>query len=428
MAPENHISPGLHVAVVGAGIIGCCAAFHLLEAGVRRVTLLDAGEPGSATTGAGAGFVSHWSAGFLPQLGLAGLAMQQYALDFYRTLSALGTEIGYRPTGTLQLSLTEEGFERFARPVLDSPWAPSGMRRLAAGEVGDLMQGLVDPARIFGGVLNPHGIQVETGLALALLVREIERRGGRVRAGTRVLGLRDHGSGVSIETSAETLEADRVVLSAGAWINELLGPLGWRMPLMRMAATRIVTDDRGLASNLPTIQCRELRLWLRESFGAITWGTVAGYAPLHGLDAATQALQPGRPHVIALLDRLMEQQGTALEAVFPPLRGSKVASWSQGIPCYTPDHNLLVGIVPGHPAIIAAGGDNETGVSHGPGLGRLIAELALGAPTFVDARSFRLERFAAADYPTEASVEAALLKESPVLASMQAFATLRRSP
>ena len=57
---------GKRIVVVGGGIIGCSAAYHLLKAGVKNVTLLEAVEPGKATTGAGAGFVSHWSAGMIP--------------------------------------------------------------------------------------------------------------------------------------------------------------------------------------------------------------------------------------------------------------------------------------------------------------------------------------------------------------------------
>src|SRR5262249_31998237 len=160
------------------------------------------------------------------------------------------------------------------------------------------------------------------------------------------------------------------------WSNELLSMLGWRLPLLRMVATRIVTDNRGLPSTLPTVQCRELRLWLRESRGAITWGTVKGYAPLHRLEEGGKPPQaPGQPSYPELLERLLEHQRESLERVFPPLHGSKVASWAQGVPCYTPDNCLLIGAVPGHPRIVAAGGDNETGVTHGPGVGRVLAEL-----------------------------------------------------
>jgi glycine/D-amino acid oxidase-like deaminating enzyme len=396
------------VIVIGAGILGCSAAFHLLEAGVRDVRIIDAVRAGGSTSGAGAGFVSHWSAGFLEHFGEEGILLQQYALDFYRTLAGAGTEIGYRQNGTLQLALTEEGFERFARPVLDSRFAPPGIRRLSADEVGVSLAGLVDPGTVYAAVLNPHGIQLETALATGVLAERVRELGGALHFGTPVVGIEERGSRVQVETSKERFEADLVILAAGAWNNDLLATMDWRMPLYRMLATRIVTDDRGLGSHFPTIQCRELRLWLRESFGAVTWGTVAGYGPLSRWLLPGTSLTPGQPHHPELLDALLAQQKDSLERIFPPLRGARVATWTQGVPCYTPDQNLICGRVPGHPSVLVMGGDNETGVTHGPGLGRVVAELALEKPPFVNPGRFRPERFAPGDYPTEASVEAAL--------------------
>lgn len=407
---DSALPGSARVAVIGAGIVGCSAAFHLLKSGVKSLTLIDALTPGAATTGAGAGFVSHWSAGFLPELGEQGLVLQQYGLEFYRMLHGLGGDIGFQPSGSLQLSLTEEGFDRFARPVLDSPLAPRETRRLSADEVGDVTHGLVDAGQVFGGVLNPHGIQVETGLATAMLADQIRRLGGDLKFGTKVAAIDERSGGVGVDTDHGRVDADVLVIAGGAWTNELLAMIGWRSPLLRIVATRIVTDNRALPSPLPTIQCRELRLWLRECFGGITWGSVQGYAPLHRLETPGETSPPGRPHFPRMLESLLDHQRNALERVFPPLRGSSIVSWSQGVPCYTPDHNFIVGSVPGHPSILMAGGDNESGVTHGPGLGRLVADLALGRKPFVDPRRWHPARFNSDSYPSEVSIESAMSK------------------
>jgi glycine/D-amino acid oxidase-like deaminating enzyme len=186
--------------------------------------------------------------------------------------------------------------------------------------------------------------------------------------------------------------------------------IGWRLPLLRILATRIVTDDRRMPSPLPTIQCRELRLWLRECFGGVTWGSVQGYAPLYRLESPGEALAPGRPHYPQMLDSLLSHQRNSLETIFPPLRDSSVVSWTQGVPCYTPDHNFIVGALPGHPSILVAGGDNESGVTHGPGLGRLLSDLVLERTPFVDPRRWQPARFGPNRYPTEESIELAMSK------------------
>jgi sarcosine oxidase subunit beta len=279
------------------------------------------------------------------------------------------------------------------------------------------MPELVDAHAVHSAVLNPHGIQVETGLATTALAERVRSLGGSLHFGTRVVGIQDLGSRVQVQTEQELFEADLVVIAAGAWSNDLLGHLGWRIPLFRMLATRIVTDDRGLASRFPTIQCRELRLWLRESFGAVTWGTASGYGPLARWLAPGSALEPGQPHQLELLEALAAEQAS-LARIFPPLKGASIAAWTQGIPCHTPDQNLICGRVPGHPTILVMGGDNETGVTHGPGLGRLVAELALEQTPFVDAQPLRPERFSPDAYPTEASVEEAL-SASFIVSSMR---------
>ena len=397
---------GKRIVVVGGGIIGCSAAYHLLKAGVKNVTLLEAVEPGKATTGAGAGFVSHWSAGMIP-VGEEGLKLQQYGLDFYRMLHELGRmEIGYRPNGTLIMALTEQGREDFVAPVLNSPYAPKEMQDLDARQIGEKMGGLVDPARVHSGAYNPHGIQVDTTLAMRVLVGEIERLGGVVKSGVRVTSISDESGRVKLETSGGAVEADGVVIAAGAWNNEVLASLGWQLPMLRVVATRVVTDDRGLPSTLPTIQCRELRLWLRETFGAIMWGTGSHYTPLHRL--GQQDVEPGQPHDAALMQSMVNQQMEKLQQVFPPLRGSKVASWAQGVPCYTPDVGLFIDHVPGCENVVVVGGDNESGVSHGPGLGKLASEILLGTERFVDPTRFRVDRYARDAFASEADVEASM--------------------
>ncbi|MBZ9995095.1 FAD-binding oxidoreductase [Mesorhizobium sp. BH1-1-4] len=394
-----------HIVVIGGGIIGCSAAFHLLKSGVRQVTVIDAGQPGAATTGAGAGFVSHWSAGMIP-LGAEGFQLQQYGLDFYRRLHEVGVEIGYRPNGTLIMALTEDGRERFVRPVLESAYAPPEMQDLNAAEIGQKMQGLIDPSRVHSAAYNPHGIQVDTSLAMKVLIGQIGELGGIFRNATRVTAIHDAGDRVTIETDQGRIEANAAIAAAGAWNNQVISGLGWRLPLLRVVATRIVTDNRGLASTIPTVQCRELRLWLRETFGAVMWGTGRHYKPLY--KTGDSEIEPGQPHNMELMRETFDEELAELQAIFPPLRGSKVASWAQGVPCYTPDNGLVVGKVPGSANVVVAGGDNESGVTHGPGLGRLASELVLGQQPFVAPARFRVERYASDAFKSEAEVEAAM--------------------
>lgn len=404
-----HEAQNVHVVVVGAGIAGCAAAFHLLRSGVGKVTIIDPVEPGGSTTSAGAGFVSHWSAGMI-DMGPEGLTLQQYGLDFYRALAELGQDIGYRARGTLMLSLTPEGHEQHVRPVLESVHAPKEMQALEPAGIEKLTQGLVDTSRLYSAAYNPHGIQLETGKAIAVLGDLIREAGANMLIGSSVAGVEEHANGVRVTLDeGDVIEADAVILAAGAWNNSVLEQTGWKLPLLRVVATRILTDNRGLPGVSPTIQCRELRLWLRESYGSVLWGTAMGYRPFYQLAGDIKREPPaGHQNFPELVEALHAHQKEVLEDYFPSLVGSSVEECVQGIACYTPDNALLVGRVPGTKRIVVAGGDNESGVTHGPGMGRLAAEIATGRKVIADPHRFRLDRFEPAAFPDEAAVAAAL--------------------
>ena len=105
-----------------------------------------------------------------------------------------------------------------------------------------------------------------------------------------------------------------------------------------------------------------------------------------------------------------------LKDLFPGLATAGLREWAQGMPCYTPDNRLYVGRLGSAPNVVVIGGDNETGVTHGPGMGRLAAELVLDREPFVDILSFRLDRFAEGEYADEEAVYAAMKARRSVVA------------
>ena len=111
----------------------------------------------------------------------------------------------------------------------------------------------------------------------------------RQRAG-RLEGVREGGRITRIEATdssgkSTTFETDCVVLAVGAWLNDLLAQVDWKLPLLPFVATRMVTEDVGLAPTMPTLQGKDFPLWIRESEGGFTWGTTPGTAPAHRLES-----------------------------------------------------------------------------------------------------------------------------------------------
>ena len=112
----------------------------------------------------------------------------------------------------------------------------------------------------------------------------------------------------------------------------------------------------------------------------------------------------------SLLDAQYASQEN-IAAVFPALSGLSTTETIQGIPVYTVDGGLYVGAVPGIDGLWALAGDSESGITHGPGMGKLVAQLIMGETPFADPTPFRLDRVDPAAYPDEASMVAAMAED-----------------
>lgn len=399
------------IVVVGAGVIGLSTALHLREQlPDRAIVVVEAGEVGDGTTPAGAGFVAPWAT-VLPHLGASGLALVEYSLDYYRRLAADGVDLRFRDNGNLVLFNERASMDAAVGAITAAPLHSDENRVLDAREVGELTSGAVDADRVAGGVFLPRGIQFETGPTLAHLAGLATEAGVEIRQHTEVSSLRvadGRLEGLDLAAtgadSAVPLETDTVVLAVGAWLNEILRTVGRRLPLLPFVATRFVTEDVGVPATMPTIQAKDFPLWIRESEGGFTWGSTQGCAPAHRLGGSWLAHQPARRHRDDLVEAMTADAARVAE-VFPALAGAETIRIIQGMPVYTVDRQFFAGAVPGCSGLWAVGGDNESGVSHGPGLGRLMADLVAGSEQPIcDASPYRLDRFGPDEFPDAEAV------------------------
>lgn len=395
------------VVVVGAGLFGAATALHLARAGAR-VTLVESGDAARGTTAAGAGFVGLWAAGYAWYWNESERDLEQYGLDFYRALAVdpdRGGDIHLRDTGSAWLAVTEDGVRDHLGPLAEHPLRPEGSRELSPQQAAELIPGL-DASAVAGGFVQPRGLQISAPDAALALIDVARAAGVEILEHapvTEVLATDGRASGVRI-ADGRTVTGDSVVLAAGSWTNELLAPLGRRLPLARVVASRLTTAPFGLPP-LPTLMLPELGgLWIREHLGGLTYGNGVGYEPL-GEAAAdrrpqrTDLVEAMDAHLAPLIARLLPASADAL----------RDTEWTQGVVSYTADRRFLAGPVPELPGLFVAAGDNESGVTHGPGLGRLVAELVLrGSTTLGDAERYAPGRFAPQAFADEAAVRAAM--------------------
>jgi glycine/D-amino acid oxidase-like deaminating enzyme len=395
------------VIIVGAGILGWSTAIHLQKHGVQRIAVVDRVAPAQATTGAGAGFVGAWAAGFGPQTwGEAEYAIEQYSLDFYRTLGH-HHPIQLRENGNLFLARTKHGYDTWIAPMLNHRLTPANTQALDGDATVQISDGAFAREHVYGAVYHPDGMQIHTTPTVHALANIATAGGVTTYYGHEVTGFTWDGGRVSgvRRDNGDTISGDHVVLATGAWSNTLLATVSATLPLYRLVATRVISPTCGIPATLPTIMIPEMGAWIREHQGGLMWGTGDGYAPLSALGSVVPVGE--RPTHDTLLHSLTNAVSDSFQHLFPAA-DLTVAEWTQGMPVYTVDRRFCAGAVPNTPGLWAVTGDNEAGVTHAPGLGRLMADLITTQRcSWVDSTAFALDRFTTS-YPNEDAVAAAM--------------------
>ncbi len=217
------------VVIVGGGIIGLSAAWRARERGMT-VTLLERDTLGRGTSYVAAGMLApvaeaeFGAAGRrLLELGLSSAEMWPVFAAELERCSAV--EVGLLKTGTLLVARDEDEARELERQLAFRQSLGLRAERLRAGAAREREPGLAPTVRL--AIEAPDDHSVDPRRVLRALRSACDSAGVNVRehtavqaveldgAGDRVTGLRLHGG--------ERVGADRVVLAAGPWSEEIEG-------------------------------------------------------------------------------------------------------------------------------------------------------------------------------------------------------------
>lgn len=401
-----HLPASADVVVIGGGILGISAALHLKRLGAGHVVLVErAPTLASQTTYAGAGFVANWNGDSEPEQ-----ALEHYGLDFYRTLAA-SHDIGSKNVGLLFVATTEATAEaqRDAHARKLARRGADEVALLTPQQVADAAP-IVVPSRVCGGLLHRSALRVSAPAAARALGRALADAGAAICTGVEVRGIAlEAGHVAGVHTTHGTIATRRVVNAAGAWLGQVAGMAGVRLPLVPLQASRFATEPLPeLPADMPMLLFPDYHgLYIREDGGGLLIGseeivvhppslmrTFAGAlgfdtpSAAHEAAPETQALPSNTHRYHAMLARDFAH-------TIPALGHLAIRDVRNGLPTRTPDLRHLLGQCRSAPGLYIVGADCEIGVTHGPGLGKLVAELVLHDRTSVDISAYRLDRFAA---------------------------------
>ena len=372
--------------VVGGGIVGASAAYHLARSG-SGVTLIDQEQPGQATA-AGAGIIAPGTS-FKPPAAFFPLAFRAVACyqELLMHLAEDGeTQTGYETVGLLHIATTEE--EQAYLPILLHLFEErraASVQNLGKISLLDSQQarelvpalGVVYAAIHVAGAARLDGRLMRNALRGAAQLRGAsivtDPRGAELlREGQRLTG---------VKVGDQTYQADAVIIAAGAWSGQFAETLGLTLPVFPQRGQILHLRSGGETDNWPIVMGFHSHYILTFPGGRI----VAG---------ATREDQAGFD-VRQTAGGVYEALSEALR-IAPGLANATLHEVRVGLRPATPDGLPILGQVPGIENAFLATGHGPSGLQLGPYSGMLVADLAQGKQPELDLTPYSLARCQAA--------------------------------
>lgn len=383
--PAPPLPDAAAVVIVGGGVMGTSAAFHLAEAGVD-VVLLERAELGSGSTCRSAGGVrAQFSDALNVQLAQRSLAAFR---DFGRRP---GWEIDLAQVGYLFVLTRDEDVAAFEANVAMQQALGVPSRMLTPGQARDLCP-LLAGDDILAAAFSPEDGHVTPEGVVQGYASGARRHGAELHPGCEVLDIETSGGEITaVVTARGTIRTTTVICAAGAWARRCGAMAGVELPVTPLRRQILFTEPMAdLPAHLPmTIDFASSFYFHREGPGLLLGMSDPDERP--GFDTATT--DAWVPRLIDVAERRAPRVAEA------GIRGG----WA-GLYEMTPDHNAIIGEAAGVSRFLYATGFSGHGFLQGPAVGEVLRDLVLRRAPFVDVGPLGVERFDAAALRPEFNV------------------------
>ena len=417
---KKNIKNRCHVTVIGAGIIGISCAVNLLRDG-HTVTVVDRNDPGEGCSKGNAGVFSN---DYYVPLSIPGM-LSQVPRWLFDPLGPLAIRLNHLPEFLPWLiRFLRAGFPRSVEEICNAlePLLMSSLEEHQAIAKGTKAESLIrahgcmyvyENEKILSRDSTSWNLRISRGMKFERLdtaqIREREPDlapiyeigyylpdiGHTVEPMLLVKGLAEYfrkSGGIILKrevkdilagpdgpkkliTDQGILDVNILVISAGAFSNQLTSMLGSPVPLQGERGYHATIANSGMNLNVPVIVSNHKFIATPMSTGI----RFAGTAEFGGLYA-----EPNYARSKVLIKHAKK--------MLPGIDTSEVSEWS-GLRPTLPDSLPVIGPSPHFPNLFFAFGHQHIGLTAGPKTGRLIADLIAKRTPNMDLHPFRVNRF-----------------------------------
>ena len=369
------------VIIAGLGAMGSAAAWQLASRG-QKVAGFDRFHPphamGSSTGRSRIIREAYWESPFY-------VPIVRRAYELWALLESRAGRQLLRPTGGLVIG-PEDG------PLVSGAVASAQQhgvpyQRLVASEVtarfpafrpGDDLVGVFEPR---AGVLMPED-------CIGAMLGEAARAGAELRFDEPVTRWEPDGGGIVVHTAHGRYLTDRLILSAGAWMQTAL--TGVALPLTVARQVMFWLHPRGQPALFAP---QRFPVWLWETregpvyYGFPDLGDGPKVARHHG-GQITTADAVEREIAATESDGLLAFLAGAIPELHGPVTDARVCMYTN-----TPDEHFIIDRHPGQRGVIIASPCSGHGFKFAPAIGEMLADLVMEQPTRFPLAPMALSRF-----------------------------------
>ncbi len=363
------------VIIIGGGIIGAASAYELSKAGAK-VLLIEKKHVGAGATGSSAAMLecqidAHRRE---PFLSLARASLERFPALAAELKELTQIDVGFEQDGIIQLALTEEEASLLQTEAayqthigLPARWIPMETLQNNFPQLNPIH---------CGGVLFEKDGQMNGERFLSAFIEGAKRQGTSVIENTGDWKFKRTPNRIEgIETNAATFNADRFLVAAGAWSDQILEPLGLKLGLEPLRGQLLVMDTPKRILPLPLYTKSNGYVTPKDGYTFVgTTVEKAGFLNTTTPEAKEELMQKGR--------RLLPQLSRT------PARGM-----TSGLRPGSPDLLPALGRLPGFDNVFIAAGHYRNGILLAPITAKLMADSILSRPLSMDISSFSPLRF-----------------------------------
>jgi dimethylglycine oxidase len=337
--------------IIGAGIVGVSAAYHLTELGFADVLVLEQGplfETGGSTSHApGIIFQTNGSRA------MCRIARDSVAL--YDSLDLDGERVWYG-VGGLEVATTVERMQELKRRQgFARSYGLEGTELLSPAEAAERSP-LLDPSSILGAYWVPSDGAGKGVKIVEALARKAQAAGVGFEGGVTVTGfdIRE-GRVYGVQTDRGAVECERVLLCAGIWGPSVGALAGVPIPLVAVQHQLVWTDpipelagvDGDTWARQPVVRHQDMSLYFRQRddhFGVGNYRHEPIVTPQHDIRRPGLAMQPSlMPFTPDDFDLCETEAARMFPALAGHMRPSDPARTLNGMFSFTPDAGSIVG-------------------------------------------------------------------------------------